>query len=114
MPRSKYLEQADKYLQYSRKRKKSHKQTTVRARSLLHLLEKLLTIQDHLEAHTKMSYPKKYYQRIKTIRKILTQQQTMFTTGESVKDRIVSIDKSYIRSILLGAKRLRKWNLGSK
>ena len=61
----------------------------------------------------KLSYQKKYYQRIKTIRKILTQQQTMFATGESVKERIVSVDKSYIRPIVRG-KEVKKVEFGAK
>ena len=115
MPRNKYLEQADKYLQYSRKRKKSHKETTVRTRSLLYLLEKLLTIQDGLGAQNSanMDFPQKYYQRMNTIHKILTQQQTMFETGESVKGRILSIDKSYIRPIVRG-KETKKVEFGAK
>lgn len=115
MPRNKYLEQEEKYLHYSRKRKKSHKETTLRTRSLLYLLEKLLTIQDDIynQYSTKMSFPKKYYYRMGTICKILTQQQIMFTTGESVKERIVSIDKSYIRPIVRG-KEVKKVEFGAK
>jgi hypothetical protein len=114
MPRNKYLEQEERYLHYSRKRKKSHKETTLRTRSLLYLLEKLLTMQDDIynQYSTKISFPKKYDHRMETICKILTQQQIMFATGESIKERIVSIDKSYIRPIVRG--KVRKWNLEPK
>jgi len=115
MPRNKYLEQKQKYLHYSRKRKKSHKETTLRTRSLLYLLEKLLVVQDNIEEQysIKISYSKKYNQRMKVIRKILFQQKTMFKTGESVKGRIVSIDKSYIRPIVRG-KEVKKVEFGAK
>jgi len=75
MPRNKYLEQEEKYLNYSRKRKKSHKATTIRVRSLLYLLEKLLNMQDDIvnQYCAKINFSKKYYQRMKTIHKILTQ-----------------------------------------
>ncbi len=46
--------------------------------------------------------PRKYYERIKVIRKVLKQQLEIFKTGGSVPDRIVSISKSYIRPIVRG------------
>jgi hypothetical protein len=115
MPRNKYYEQEQKYLNYSRKRKKNHKETTVRTRSLLYLLEKLLELQDSIVAQNeaRMNFSRKYYQRIKVIHRILTQQQTMFKTHESVKNRIVSIDKSYIRPIIRG-KEVKKVEFGAK
>lgn len=48
-PRTKYLKQKDRYGNYSRKRKKSRKQRKVLTRSLLHLLDKLLSLLDELE-----------------------------------------------------------------
>jgi len=115
MPRNKFLEQQERYLHYSRKRKKTHKETIVRERSFLYLLGKLLIIQDQLEDQyaTRMSFSKKYYGRMGTIRKILLQQQTMFKTGESVKGRILSIEKSYIRPIVRG-KETKKVEFGAK
>lgn len=48
------------------------------------------------------------------IRKVLVQQQEMFTTGShSVADRIVSISKSYIRPIVRG-KEVKKVEFGAK
>jgi Transposase domain (DUF772) len=115
MPRNKYSEQEEKYLNYSRKRKKSHKESTIRTRSLLYLLEKLIDLQKNIEDqyNEKIDFPKRYYLRMKTIHKILTQQQIMFKTRESVKNRIVSIDKSYIRPIVRG-KEVKKVEFGAK
>lgn len=115
-PRSRYLEQKDKYLSYSRKRRKTHKQTRVRIRSLLYLLDKLITLQDQIdkEYKEKMIFPKRYHIRRKVIKKVLFQQQEMFTLKSvSIPDRIVSIDKSYIRPIVRG-KEVKKVEFGAK
>ena len=76
MPRNKYEEQRDKYNNYSHKRKKIHKETLRRTRSLLYLLGKLLgllrEIEDQYEG--KLDLSRKYHERIKVIRKVLKQQ----------------------------------------
>jgi len=104
MPRNKYEEQWNKYNNYSHKRKKTHKETIPRTRSLLYLLGKLLGLIMEIEDQyaDRLDLPKKYHERIKVIRKVLKQQQEIFETGESVPDRIVSISKSYIRPIVRG------------
>lgn len=104
-PRSKFDEQKQKYLNYQRSRKKTHKKGTRRIKSLLYLLEKLLNQLSEIEAQaidSKYSFPLRYYKRTGTIRKILSQQQEMYETGKSVPDRIVSIAKDYIRPIVRG------------
>ncbi|MBA7527516.1 hypothetical protein ES705_19692 [subsurface metagenome] len=114
-PRSKYLEQKEKYAVYSRKRKKLRKQTRVRTRSLLYLLKKLVVLLDQIEQQhqNQLSMPDKYYTRLKTIKQVLRQQQEMFKTGKSVSDRIVSIAKSYIRPIVRG-KEVKGVEFGAK
>lgn len=105
MPRNKYEVQWNKYNNYSHKRKKTHKETTMRTRSLLYLLGKLLGLLRKIEDQYRdqLDLPRKYYDRIKVIRKVLKQQQEIFQTGNnSVPDRIVSISKSYIRPIVRG------------
>ena len=104
MPRNKYEEQWIKYDAYSHKRKKTYKETHRRIRSLLYLLGKLLGLLREIEGQyqDQLDLPKKYYERIKVIRKVLKQQQEIFETGGSVADRIVSISKSYIRPIVRG------------
>jgi hypothetical protein len=105
MPRNKYEEQWIKYNNYSHKRKKTHKETLKRTRSLLYLLGKLLGLLREIEDQyqNQLCLPGKYHERIKVIRKVLKQQQETFETGNnSVPDRIVSISKSYIRPIVRG------------
>jgi hypothetical protein len=104
MPRSKYLDQKQKYFNYQRKRKKQHKETIRRTRSLLKLLLKMNGLLDTLENELSenLQMPEKYYQRRRVIRKVYQQQQEMFLTGESLPGRIVSLAKSYIRPIVRG------------
>ena len=99
-----------------RMRKKPWKQTTKRTRSLLYLLDKLIKELDKIEDQhrTSLHFPEKYYEKRRVIRKVLAQQQEMFTTGShSVPDRIVSISKSYIRPIVRG-KEVKKVEFGAK
>ncbi|MBN2520372.1 MAG: DDE transposase [Bacteroidales bacterium] len=115
LPRSKFEEQREKYNHYSHKRKKTQKETNKRIKSLLYLLGKLLKqlkeIEDHYQG--RFSLPEKFYKRIKTIQKVLKQQQEIFETGKSVSDRIVSISKSYIRPIVRG-KEVKPVEFGAK
>jgi len=115
IPRNKYPEQREKYMNYSRKRKKTKKETTVRIRSLLYLLDKLLGLLKEIEQQNeqRLEMPKRYYQRIRTIKTVLQQQQQMFETGESVPGRIVSLSKSYIRPIVRG-KEVKSVEFGAK
>ena len=114
-PRTKYLKQRERYSNYSRKRRKSKKQRRVLTRSLLHLLGKLLTLLETIEAdHTgSVQMSKRYYKQIKIITKVLVQQQEIFETGESVPDRIVSLSKAYIRPIVRG-KEVKPVEFGAK
>ena len=115
MPRNKYLEQREKYMNYSRKRKKSKKETTVRIRSLLYLLDKLLGLLKEIEHENqdRLDMPRRYYHRNKIMKTVLKQQQQIFETGESVPDRIVSLSKSYIRPIVRG-KEVKSVEFGAK
>jgi hypothetical protein len=115
MPRNKYEEQWNKYNNYSHKRKRTHKETAMRTRSLLYLLGKILRLLNEIENRYKeqMDLSKEYYQKIKIIRKVLKQQQEIFETGKSVPDRIVSISKSYIRPIVRG-KEVKAVEFGAK
>jgi hypothetical protein len=115
MPRNKYEEQWDKYNNYSHKRKRTHKETAKRTRSLLYLLEKILALLREIENQyqQKLELPNRYYSNIKIIRKVLKQQQEIFETGNSVPDRIVSISKPYIRPIVRG-KEVKAVEFGAK
>jgi len=115
MPRSKYLEQKDKYFSYQRKRRKPRKDTRVRTRSLLYLLNKLNGLLNELEDQYQscIDLPEKYYKKRKVIRKVYRQQKQIFETGNSLPNRIVSISKSYIRPIVRG-KEIKKVEFGAK
>jgi hypothetical protein len=115
MPRNKYEEQWNKYNNYSHKRKKTHKETSKRTRSLLYLLEKIIILLKEIENQyqQQLDLPGRYYTNIKIIRKVLKQQQEIFETGKSVPDRIVSISKSYIRPIVRG-KEVKAVEFGAK
>ena len=114
-PRTKYLEQKDKYFVYMRMRKKPWQETRKRTRSLLYLLNKLIELQDKIEEQHRIwvKFPEKYYQKRRVIRKVLSQQTKIFETGKSVPDRIVSISKSYVRPIVRG-KEVKKVEFGAK
>jgi hypothetical protein len=115
MPRNKYEEQWNKYNNYSHKRKKTHKETAKRTRSLLYLLDKIIVLLKEIENQyqEQLDLPRGYYEKIKIIRKVLKQQQEIFETGKSVPDRIVSISKSYIRPIVRG-KEVKAVEFGAK
>jgi hypothetical protein len=116
MPRNKYEEQWVKYNDYSHKRKKTHKQTSRRIRSLLYLLEKILVLLKEIEKQheDQLDLPKRYHTKIRTIRKVLNQQTEIFETGNnSVPERIVSISKAYIRPIVRG-KEVKAVEFGAK
>lgn len=113
-PRRKYLKQKDKYSAYSCKRHKRIQQRIVLTRSLIHLLNKIVDLQLDIEKQYKhkLTFPGRYYKRFKTIQKILVQQKEMFASNTtSFPDRIVSIDKDYIRPIIRGkeTKKSRIW-----
>lgn len=115
-PRTKYLKQQERYLSYSRKKRKSQKERTVLTRSLLHLLNKLLEEQTIIENEYQRNlvFPKRYHKNKSIIRKILSQQQEMFSTGNySIPNKILSISKSYIRPIVRG-KEVKKVEFGAK
>lgn len=114
-PRTKYLEQKEKYFTYMRMRKKPWKETTKRTRSLLYLLNKLIEEQDKIEDQHRIwiRFPEKYHNKRSVIRKVLAQQTKIFETGKSVPGRIVSISKSYIRPIVRG-KEVKQVEFGAK
>lgn len=114
-PRTKYLVQKDKYFAYMRMRRKPWKQTTKRTRSLLYLLGKLIDEQDKIEDQHRawIRFQEKYYEKKRVIRKVLSQQEKIFNTSNSVPDRIVSISKSYIRPIVRG-KEVKQVEFGAK
>lgn len=115
MPRCKFIEQKEKYFTYQRKRKKQRKETIKRTRSLLYLLDKLIDLLDQTEQsnQNRLVLPDKYYEKVKTVKKVLRQQNQMFENRKSIPGRIVSISKSYVRPIVRG-KEVNKVEFGAK
>lgn len=114
MPRNKYDKQRSRYRTYSRKRRRSSKDTRVLVRSLLHLVDKLIgQLQDTIRINSQhIQLSASFYKRFSVIQKILLQQTLRFE-GKEVKGLIVSIDKEYIRPIVRG-KESKRVEFGAK
>uniref|UniRef100_UPI0034243410 transposase n=1 Tax=uncultured Algibacter sp. TaxID=298659 RepID=UPI0034243410 len=113
LPRTKYLKWKRRYASYSKVRRKTNKRRRPLTRALLHLLKKLNKSLDHLEKQNSFEMPSGYYKRRATIKKISKQQERLFTKQEKPKNRIVSIDKNYLRPIVRG-KEIKAVEFGAK
>lgn len=102
-PRNKYADVSRAYLSYSKKRKRKISRTCMLKRRLIHLLEKLILQTDGLHRTYGKDIPlcRDYQKRLSIIRKVLKQQKELFA-GKKVSDRIVCIDRHYIRSVVRG------------
>ena len=83
-------------------------------RRMIRLLEKLLIQRDeiHREHGTSLRYTQDYQKRLSIIRKVLVQEKELFE-GRKVRDRIVSIDRHYVRPIVRG-KETKSVEFGAK
>jgi hypothetical protein len=114
VPRSKYLKWKKRYVSYSKMRRKTNKKKRALTRSLLLLLEKFNGEVDRLEAmHGPPTMTEDQYRRRATTKKVFAQQHAYFHKGERPKDRIVSMDRPYIRPIIRG-KEIRPVEFGAK
>jgi hypothetical protein len=113
LPRTKYLDWCKRYNSYSRKRKKTSKQRNKTTRGLLKLLYKLNGELSKIENQNQFKPTSKYKKQRAIISVVYKQQITIFSTGKSVTDRIVSISKSYIRPIVRG-KEVKQVEFGAK
>ncbi len=113
-PRNKYTDVAKSYLSYSRKRKRKPSRTRMLKRRMIRLLEKLLMQRDgiHNRYGTSLRYTQDYQKRLSIIRKVLVQEREMFEGGK-VRDRIVSVDRHYVRPIVRG-KETKSVEFGAK
>ena len=102
-PRNKYADVSESYLSYSKKRKRKASRTRMLKRRMIRLLEKLLIQRDeiHKEYETSLRYTRDYRKRLSIIRKVFVQEKELFE-GRKVSDRIVSIDRHYVRPIVRG------------
>ena len=113
-PRNKYTEVSEAYLSYCKKRKRKASRTRMLKRRMIRLLEKLLMQRDgiHREHGASLRYTQDYRKRLSIIRKVLVQEKQMFE-GRKVSDRIVSIDRHYVRPIVRG-KETKSVEFGAK
>lgn len=102
-PRNKYADVSTAYLSYSKKRKRKHSYTRKIKRRLLHLLEKLVCQMEklHRSYRASLDLSSDYQKRFSVIKTVLKQGKALFA-GKKVSDRIVSVDKHYIRPIVRG------------
>ena len=100
-PRNKYSDVSESYLSYCKKRKRKSSRTRMLKRRMIRLLEKLIIQRDeiHKEYGASLRYTKDYQKRLSVIRKVLVQEKELFE-GRKVNDRIVSIDRHYVRPIV--------------
>ena len=111
MIRSKMNKWNARYQSYSKSKKPSRKSTRSIIRGLLLLLDKVHHVL--LEEEQGMKMGQAYWERRKTTAKILTQQWDKFYKGVKPSDRIVSMDKPYLRPIVRG-KEIKKVEFGAK
>ena len=102
-PRNKYPDVAESYFSYCKKRKRKASGTRMLKCRMIRLLEKLIIQRDkiHKEYGASLRYTKDYQKRLSVIKKVLVQEKELFE-GRKVSDRIVSIDRHYVRLIVRG------------
>ncbi len=113
-PRNKYADVSESYLSYCKKRKRKASRTRMLRRRMIRLLEKLIVQRDeiHKEYGRSLRYTQDYQKRLSIIRKVLVQEKELFE-GRKVNDRIVSIDRHYVRPIVRG-KETKSVEFGAK
>ena len=113
-PRNKYADVSESYLSYCKKRKRKASRTRMLKRRMIRLLEKLIVQRDeiHKEYGRSLRYTQDYQKRLSIIRKVLVQEKELFE-GRKVNDRIVSIDRHYVRPIVRG-KETKSVEFGAK
>lgn len=109
--RNDFRRQEKKQLIFNKRRKKTYKQKRRRRKSLLYLLEKGIEMTENaVKQYTTISKKNllKYYSHLYYIQTIYEQQKYMYDNKtNSVKNRIVSLFKPYIRPIVRGKENKR-------
>lgn len=101
--RNKYDDVSRAYLSYSKKRRRKASRSRMLKRRLIHLLDKLIeqTNELHQNYKSQINLSANYQKRFSVIKKVLKQEKELFE-GKKVTDRIVSIDRHYLRPIVRG------------
>lgn len=107
-PRNKYADINRARLAYAKQRKHNHKSTQKLRRRILNLLSKLICQWDNLcrQYTTAIRLNAKQCMRMAAVREVRRQQQDLIDKKE-VKQRIVSIDRPYLRPIVRGKENKR-------
>lgn len=113
MPRTKYKDQAARQTTFSKRKRKSKRKVASRIRQLLYwtirgldLLQQILDKNPTIHKEIKICAP--IYDKIKTIRVIYVQQYMHFNDpSKKIKNRIVSLFKTYLRPIIRGKENKR-------
>jgi len=100
--RTKYTKWLKRYVNFSKMRRKTKKKRIPLTRALLKLLKKLNDRLQEIEIKYRYVGTKRYHKRRATIIKAYKQQYVLFHENKYPKNRIVSIDKEYIRPIVRG------------
>ena len=113
-PRNKYLDVSCAYLAYSKLRKRKKSQPRMIKRRLLQLLEKLLDQLEQLLSsyRNRLTLSSDYQRRFSVIQAVFEQGKNLFA-GKKVSNRIVSIDRHYLRPIIRG-KETKSVEFGAK
>lgn len=130
-PRNKYRDQKRKYLSYSKRKRKTHKQTRAIKKRLLYLLNKMMgqispliakcKLVDALNQQVNKASKKttsskslknplttRFFDYLHTIKQVYRQQDQHFKRPDTkIKNRIVSLAKPYLRPIVRGKENKR-------
>jgi len=112
MMRTKMLKWTRRYVNYSKSKRPSRKEKRALRRGLLKLLAKIDEALTDMEVKT-TTLTTAYYKRRQASKTVLSQQWGYFFYDVKPKQRVVSIDKPYIRPIVRG-KEVKKVEFGVK
>ena len=113
VPRTKRSKWKRRYVLYSKCKRPSKKATRSITRGLLKLLRKIDQALDHIVVKKQYKLVSKFWQRRSTTKQVLSQQWSKFYENKKPENRIVSLDKPYIRPIVRG-KEIKKVEFGAK
>jgi hypothetical protein len=100
--RCKFVKQRTKFLSYQKLRKRSKRKERKIRKFLLKYAAKLMNLYRELEEKYSIQLSKRKQKRFDVISNVFIQQHQLAYGTEGVKDRIVSLNKSYVRPIVRG------------
>lgn len=112
-PRTKMIKWSRRYTNYSKSKRPSRKEKRALRRGLLKLLYKIDSCLVEIEKVVSAEVTRSYWQRRHASRTMLDQQWDFFFHEKKPTNRIVSLDKPYLRPIVRG-KEIKKVEFGAK